>query len=325
MSIRPSLMIALAVAAVSACRAQAAPAPLVLERTIALKGVGGRIDHLAIDVAHHRLFVAELGNGSVEAIDLSRGVSLGRISGLKEPQGLAYLPARDELVVATGGDGSVRFYRAAGLTLTGSIALGADADNVRVDPGSGRVVVGYGSGALALIDPATRKVVGRLALPAHPEAFRLDGDRVLVNVPDARKIVVGRLPGGRIEAGWAVRYLWNFPMALDAASGALAVVYRAPPRLQVLDSGTGAVRMDRATCGDADDVFFDGRRARFYVVCGSGAIDVVETARPGPSTRVATRPGARTGLFAPELDRLLVAARAGACGEAAILVYRPQP
>jgi hypothetical protein len=39
-------------------RAAEGPAPLVLERTIALKGVTGRIDHLAVDLARKRLFVA---------------------------------------------------------------------------------------------------------------------------------------------------------------------------------------------------------------------------------------------------------------------------
>src|ERR1051325_4157352 len=87
--------------------------PLALERAIPLAGVEGRIDHLAVDVQHGRLFVAELGNGTVEAIDTVGGRSLGRISGLSEPQGLAYLAGRNELAVATGGDGMVRFYRAA--------------------------------------------------------------------------------------------------------------------------------------------------------------------------------------------------------------------
>src|SRR5262245_35853258 len=41
------------------------PAPLQLEGKIALGDVSGRIDHLAIDLAHKRLFVAELGNDSV--------------------------------------------------------------------------------------------------------------------------------------------------------------------------------------------------------------------------------------------------------------------
>ena len=54
-------------------RAAEPPAPLVLERTIALKGVTGRIDHLAVDLARKRLFVAELGNGTVDVIDLAAG------------------------------------------------------------------------------------------------------------------------------------------------------------------------------------------------------------------------------------------------------------
>ena len=36
-------------------RAQGAPAPLALERTIVLPNVRGRIDHLEVDPQHHRL------------------------------------------------------------------------------------------------------------------------------------------------------------------------------------------------------------------------------------------------------------------------------
>ncbi len=298
-------------------------APLVLERTVPLKGVRGRVDHLAIDLQHRRLFVAELGNGSVEAVDLARGVSLGRITGLKEPQGLAYLPAQDELAVASGGDGSVRFYRASDLKPDGVIEVGGDADNMRVDA-SGRIVVGYGSGALAVIDPVSRKVVAKLDLPAHPKSFRMEGGQVFVNLPDAKQIAVGDMASGRITSTWPAAHLWNFPMALDAGSRTLAVVYRLPARLQLLDTASGAVKLDQKTCGDADDVFFDPPRHRAYVTCGAGAVDVVDLAHPGQSVSVATRPGARTGLFVPELDRLFVAARAGG-GDAAVLVYRPQP
>jgi hypothetical protein len=91
-----------------------APVQLELERTIALPRVSGRIDHLAVDVPHQRLFVAELGNGSVDRIDLASGETR-RIAGLKEPQGLAYLPSRNGLVVASGGDGTVRFFDASSL------------------------------------------------------------------------------------------------------------------------------------------------------------------------------------------------------------------
>ena len=48
-----------------------APTPLVLERTIPLPRVLGRIDHLAADVQRQRVFVAELGNGSVDAVEIT--------------------------------------------------------------------------------------------------------------------------------------------------------------------------------------------------------------------------------------------------------------
>ncbi len=53
------------------CRA--AEPSLILERTIALHDVRGRIDHMAVDLARKRLLVAELGNGSVDVIDLAAG------------------------------------------------------------------------------------------------------------------------------------------------------------------------------------------------------------------------------------------------------------
>ncbi len=89
----------------------------------------------------------------------------------------------------------------------------------------------------------------------------------------------------------------------------------------------GIVRANLATCGDADDVFFDARRRRLYVSCGEGVVDVLQgdaAAGYHPLARIPTRPGARTSLFVPELDRLLVAARSSASGAgAAILVFRP--
>jgi DNA-binding beta-propeller fold protein YncE len=305
-----------------------APLQLELERTIALPDVSGRIDHLAIDVARQRLFVAELGNGSVDRIDRSSG-ERRRIGGLKEPQGLAYLPDRDELVVASAGDGTVRFFDASSLAPVGSVSLGDDADNVRVDPKTGQVVVGYGSGALAILDPSRRAVVRSIKLGAHPEGFQIDGEgrKAFVNVPDAHKIVVVDLDLGRVLANWRAAHLANFPMALGQDSGSVGIVYRVPARLALLDAASGTAKADLPTCDDADDLYFDDKRRRIYVSCGSGAIDVFEQAggRYVSSAHIGTRPGARTSLFAPALDRLFVAAPAGSGEGAALLVYRPAP
>ncbi|HTO81098.1 MAG TPA: hypothetical protein VMQ73_02640, partial [Methylomirabilota bacterium] len=167
-------------------------APLVLEATIPLKDVRGRIDHMAVDLVRRRLAVAELGNDTVDVIDLGTGRVVHRIADLKEPQGVAFAAAADVLVVANGDDGSVRFFGADDVTPVGRIDLGSDADNVRIDKNTGRVVVGYGAGGLAVIDPAARTKLADVPLPVHPEGFQLapDGKRAYVNLPDAWQAAV---------------------------------------------------------------------------------------------------------------------------------------
>src|SRR5215468_1241875 len=91
--------------------AQADSLPLQLEAKIPLGEVAGRIDHLAIDLSRQRLFVAELGNDSVAVVDLKAGKVKHVITGLKEPQGIGYVPSSDTVFVANAGDGTVRLFR----------------------------------------------------------------------------------------------------------------------------------------------------------------------------------------------------------------------
>jgi DNA-binding beta-propeller fold protein YncE len=305
-----------------------AEAPLALEQTIALDNVSGRIDHMAIDVAGKRLFIAELGNGTVDVIDLQAGKVTGRISNLSEPQGVAYVPDQDLIIVASAGDGSVRFYHAADLRPAKTVVLGDDADNIRIDPADGSILVGYGDGGLAVIDPKTQAKIADIRLPGHPESFQVDSEsnRTFVNVPNAHQVVVVDLEADKQAAAWGTAGLGsNFPMALGGRGTPLAVVFRSPPTLAVFNLATGTIAERVGVCGDADDVFFDAKRGRFYVSCGEGAVDVVTYA---PSldriARVPTSKGARTSIYAPQLDRLYVAARAELPGSrAALLVFRP--
>jgi DNA-binding beta-propeller fold protein YncE len=308
--------------------ATAAP-PLILEQTIPLDKVSGRIDHMAVDIAGKRLFVAELGNGSVDIVDLQVGKVVKRIGDLKEPQGVAYIADHDLIVVASAGDGTVRFFRATDLSSVGTIELGDDADNVRIDPVTGHILVGYGDGGLAIIDPTTRSKLEDIKLSGHPESFQIDPktERAYINIPDAHQIAVVDLQSHKQIATWKTPGLGsNFPMVLAGDGKLLAVVFRSPPRLAVLDPATGTVTQTLDTCSDADDVFFDGKRDRLYVSCGEGAVDVMQRGSEdfGQGGRVATSSGARTSIFVPQLDRLFVAARAGWLGSsAAFLVLRP--
>src|SRR6202008_3365157 len=107
----------------SAATAGAADPALVLEGKIALGKVSGRIDHLAIDLQRQRLFVAELGNDTVGVIDL-RTTTVRTLDGFREPQGIGYARATDEVYVANAGDGSVRILAGEDLASKGRIELG---------------------------------------------------------------------------------------------------------------------------------------------------------------------------------------------------------
>ncbi|HWU72408.1 MAG TPA: hypothetical protein VN137_02925 [Sphingomonas sp.] len=293
--------------------------PLRLERTIMLPGVAGRIDHLSIDLPHMQVFVAEYGNGTVDAVDLGSGNVVGRITGLHEPQGVAVL-GDGQLVVACG-DGSVHFYSAADRREIAALRLGDDADNVRIDTRKGHVIVGYGSGALAVIDPATHRLLSAVKLSGHPEGFRLAGGKAFINIPDRGSIVAADIDAGKVTATWStgMRNL-NFPLAIAPDSRWFALAYRLPAALQVR-SADGDVLSTRSGCGDADDLFIDGDR--FLLVCGAGHVDVSSATNADDRiVRVTTAPGARTGLFVPELRSLIVAIPARGGAAAALWVLK---
>ena len=323
------MLLALAIGTPALAASAADASPLVVEATIPLPGTSGRIDHMALDLKRNRLFVAELGNNTIDVVDLAKNAVVHRIKGLKEPQGVGYSPLADVLAVANAGDGTVHLFKGEDFAPLGVVALGEDADNIRIEASTGHFVVGYGSGGLATLNPATLAVTARVKLPAHPEGFQLDPNtqRAFVNVPDGGQIAV--LAGGQQIAAWRVPGMGsNFPIALDPSGALLATVFRSPARLVLLDPRTGNVVTSLPTCGDADDVFFDTKRHRLYVSCGEGVVDVVQDSANGYRglARIKTSSGARTSMFSPELDRLFVAQRAGQFGsEAAILVLRPAP
>jgi DNA-binding beta-propeller fold protein YncE len=305
-----------------------AESSLVLVAKVPLGQVRGRIDHLAVDVARQRLFVAELGNDTVGVVDLAHLVVLRTLRGLHEPQGIGYETTTDTLYVANAGDGAVRLFQGPDLAPVGRIELGDDADNVRIEPRSHQVIVGYGKGFLAVIDPVSRKKVGDIKLRGHPESFQItaDGSQGFVNVPDAREIAAVNFGQSAQPSTWDTQELRaNYPMTLDAAGNRVHVVFRHPATLAAFDMRSGKKLYSIDTCGDSDDVFFDPKRSRTYVSCGEGFIEVIadQGNRYAKEAKLATTGGARTALFVPELDRYFLAVRASGQEPAAIWIFKP--
>ena len=299
---------------------------LEIQAKIPLPNCKGRIDHLAIDAVHHRLFIAELGNDTVAVIDVDQRRLERRLEGLNEPQGIAYFAPLQRVYVAEGGDGTVRAYDAVSLEQVATTRLAGDADNVRVDSAARLVYVGYGDGALAVLDPESLHRRRDIPLKAHPESFQLspvDGN-IYVNVPDAKQVAVVDRKSGRQVASWpATKWAANYPMAIDEQKQSVLSVFRKPARIVRYATRDGAVVAESDVCVDADDVFVDAKRRRIYVICGEGAVDVLDRETLERIERVITTPGARTGLYSAATELLFVAARAEGGHDAAVWILKP--
>jgi len=322
-------LIALVVCATSAVT-QPAREPLTAAGIVPMPGVEGRIDHLAVDLAGKRLFVAALGNDTVEVVDTSGLRVIKSISGLHEPQGIRFLPDRNRVVVANGGDGSTVFYDGTTLAPVRTAKTSGDADNVRYDPKTGRVYVGYGDGALGSFDP-DGKPLGDVKLAGHPESFQLEssGPRIFVNVPSAGHVAVLDRDKQTVTATWRVTAAGaNYPMALDEANRRLFLGCRRPAKLLVYDTQSGTFVTAVDIVGDTDDLFYDSTQKRLYVIGGEGLITVLEQQDADHYRlvqKIPTAAGARTGLFVPELGKLFVAVPHRGAQRAEIRVYNSSP
>lgn len=298
--------------------------------TIALDGVEGRIDHFGLDAKGKRLFVAALGNDTVEVIDLVTGKVTQHIKDLRAPQGISFAPESNRLAIANDKDGSVRLYDGTTLQPVGTIDLKDDADNVRYDAEAHLFWVGYGDGGLASIDPATGKQVVDIKLDAHPESFQLEakGKRVFVNVTKAGHVAVIDREKGIVTAKWPlIGASSNFPMALDEANHRLFIGCRSPAKLLVLDTETGKTVASIDIIGDTDDVFYDAASKQLYISGGGGHITVVS--QRGADTyvhdgQIPTSSGARTSFFVPETRMLYVAAPHRGDQKAALHVFKAE-
>jgi len=312
-------------------KAQAQDAtPLRLVQTILLPNVEGRIDHMAIDLTGQRLFIAALGNNTVEVLDLGAGKRIRSIPGLHEPQGVGFIREFNKMFVANGKGGACEVFDASSFKLAKIVKFSDDADNIRYDPKARRVYVGYGNGGLGIIDAASGKEAGSINLDGHPESFQLEttGPRIFVNIPTARKVTVVDRGKAAAIASWPVSARSNFPMALDETHHRLFVGARQPAKIIVFDTESGKVVGDLASPRDADDIFYDDSRGRIYISGGEGFIGVVQQQDADhyrALIKISTAPGARTSLFVPELSRLYLAVPHRGGQSAEVRVFKAKP
>ena len=287
--------------------------PLRLLQTIPILSIEGRIDHLSLDLKGERIFVAALGNNTIEVLPLSGGAPTKSLHGFREPQGVVYVPEFNQVVVASGKDGTCKMFEADTFRLVNTLRLSGDADNVRYDSEAKQLYIGYGDGGIAIADAANGKLLANIKLEGHPESFQIEksGSRIFVNVPAGRHVAVIDRHKRTVSSKWPLPAAQqNFPMALDEAHRRLFVGCRQPACVVVFDTGSSKVVASLPIAGDTDDLFYDSQNQRVYASCGEGFISVLEQRDADhyqTIARVPTATRARTSLLAPTLKRFYLA------------------
>ncbi len=330
-----ALVCAAALAGVDAVgQAQEREAPPVRQvQEIPLPGVQGRLDHFTIDGKRKRVIFSGLGNDSVQVVDVFAGRMIHQIDGLAQPQGVLYVAEWDKLFVANSADGHVNVYDGTKFAPIDTIDFGKDSDpdNLRYDAAAKKIYIGYGEGAIGVIDPATdRRLPTVYKFEGHPEGFQLEtkGPRIFVNVADTKNIqVIDRNNGKMVTWSLPSGHSANFPMVLDEADRRVFIGTRKPSRLTVLDMDSGKVVASIPTAADMDDMFYDSGRKRIYVAGGEGFLSVVQQVDADHYTdmgKFATAIGARTGVWYEKRDRLYIAAPPSGVLGARLLVFEAQ-
>ena len=306
------------------CSQNGVGAILDLVRTTDLPGIEGDLDHLAIDTAGQRLFVAAEDNGTLRVIDLKTGKLERTVKGFKNPHSILYLPDQSELYV-TDGSKAVQVLDSKTFAVKKTIPTTPGADSIGVDPKNhilytitGGKDVPMNHSALTEIDTKSARLVKELPIDAiHVEAMALEesGPRLFVNVTDKNYLAVIDRGSGKITAQWRIAEArQNAPIAFDEAHQRLFVVCRDPGTLVVLDSKSGRSVASFKTGARADEAIFDKAHHRIYVTAGEGKIypyDEVDADHFKPVSPIASAPGAKTALLSPDGNQLFVVVSPG--------------
>jgi DNA-binding beta-propeller fold protein YncE len=326
-----TLVASLLLALGSSCVLGAEPATLELLQTIPLKGANGRLDHLAIDNRHARLFVANLSNNSLDIVDLKAGKLLKQIPDQKKIQGIAYAPDLDRIYVGNGIGGECNVFDGKDYTLLKSIKL-TGADNVRYLARRRLVYVGHAEKALSVIDAQTYEVKTEIKLPGQPEGFQLESKRprLYLNTVDPTRLVAVNTDKNEVLHSYPLKLADRaYPMAVDQANHRLFLGCRNKPSVVVMNSETGQEVAGVAIPEDIDDLFYDAKNKRLYASCGAGALAVIQQRDADHYETLETIPTvklARTCFFDPAGERLyLIVPRQEGQEGPTIRVYRPRP
>jgi DNA-binding beta-propeller fold protein YncE len=337
------LLGSLAVCSRSAFAADKLPSqPVTLIHNIAVPNVpAGDFDHFAVDLKRGHLFVSAEVNHSVEMFDLKTGEHLKSLDGYKTPHSLAFVPEKDELLVADGGDSALDvvsgedYHRIDRIQLIDGSATTKgdspdagyyDAANRLYYVGNGGISANMETSKISIYSVDQNKLIGDIDVPTNNvEAMGIDNNthRLFVNMRDHHEVGIFDLNTRRIVKTFTADGMnRNTSLVVDPKSKRVFVAGRAPGILYVFNED-GELVTKMSIIDVNDDMHFDPIMKRLYI-SGSQGLNVIHQDTPDTYTVMADIPtnGGKTSTYVPSVHQLYVIHPKTSIDGSGLLVYR---
>jgi hypothetical protein len=318
--------------------------PVTLLSTTYLPEIVGDFDHFSVDLKRNHLFVSAEVHHSIEMFDLKTGQHLKSIGGFKTPHSVAFVPEKDELMVADGGDSSLvllsgeDFHRIDRVQLIDGSATGKgdspdatyyDAANRLYYIGNGGVSANQPDSVISIFSVDQGKLIGSIPIPGNNvESMKVDNlhQRLYVNIRDKKQIGVVDLKTRQVIHTWTTPDMnRNTALAVDAKQERIFVAGRSPGIFYVFNR-EGKVVSQKSCVDINDDMTWDPVMKRVYI-SGTEGLSIFHQDIPDTYSEIANIPtnGGKTSFYVPQVHRFFVIHPKTNVDIAGLLVYRVNP
>lgn len=311
---------------VAGCSAIAAPRPpLTFLQNVQLPHDAAKpsLDLLTLDERNGRLYVPHTSTNSLDIVDARSATLTGSVPGLNGIKGTALTSDPNIVYTSNSGDGTVSAVDVGARKIVATIKVGVTTDAIDYDSVHNLVVVALPSDRkVALVDAATKKLIGAVTIPGKPELFAIDetAGKLYLAINDKDEVVaIDPVAATVTETYRGCSIASPTGIVFDPDQGRLFVVNsiaRSANLVSVIDlligKCLGSIDVDHGP----DQAAFNRHLHHMYVAnAGSNDMSVIDTASMKPLGVIGT--GRQTATIAadPVTDRVFVGvARAGLIG-----------
>ncbi len=254
--------------------------PLTFVQDVSLPGGATRLDYQVIDPESKRLYIAHLGDGTVDVVDLNRLMVLGTVDHVDSAHGIAIAPDQHSIIASASGTNEAVIIDTQTMSITGRVPTGNTPDGIAYDPQNGRAYVSNEHDHVeTVIDVAHGTAAGSIDIGGEAGNTIYDPvtNTVMVNVQSTNKLLTIDPATNRIINRTSLTGCnSNHGLYVNGAVGLAYVACEGNATLLVVDLRSHKT-IARFDVGQTPDVLaYDTGLSRLYVASESGVVSVFQ-------------------------------------------------